>query len=77
MPYAPLTSDGDLEGITLRTGLRALESLEALLLASGQQRARRNAWTAVLEDRRRARGRDEAERVLRAASAPRAGTPAT
>ena len=36
---------------------RALRAVEALLLGSGQRTARRNAWTAVLEDRRRAQDR--------------------
>ncbi|MFV0136386.1 hypothetical protein ACLGIH_24795 [Streptomyces sp. HMX87] len=42
----------------------ALRAVEALLLSSGQRTARRNAWTSVLEDRRRAKDRVEAERVL-------------
>ncbi len=42
----------------------ALRTVEALLLRNGQQTARRNAWTAVLEDRRRARDRHEAAGVL-------------
>ncbi|MET9590100.1 hypothetical protein ABZY45_03925 [Streptomyces sp. NPDC006516] len=48
---------------TVATALRAVESL---LLSSGQRTARQNAWTAVLEDRRRAKDRVEAEHVLRA-----------
>ncbi|MEU8709064.1 hypothetical protein [Streptomyces sp. NPDC048565] len=48
---------------TVATALRAVESL---LLSSGQRTARRNAWTAVLEDRRRAQDRVEAEHVLKA-----------
>ena len=49
-----------------------LRAVEALLLRSGQQTARRNAWTAVLEDRRRAKDRREAQYVLEAVSQ---GTP--
>lgn len=48
---------------TFSTALRAVESL---LLSSGQRTARRNAWTSVLEDRRRAKDRVEAQRVLEA-----------
>ncbi|NLU70210.1 hypothetical protein [Streptomyces sp. HNM0574] len=51
----------------MRTTLRALESLERLLLHRGRDTARRNAWTAVLEDRRRARARTRAQHVLDAA----------
>ena len=42
----------------------ALRAVEAFLLRGGQQSARRNAWTAVLDDRRRARDRHEAQDVL-------------
>ncbi|GHH74508.1 hypothetical protein GCM10018793_15900 [Streptomyces sulfonofaciens] len=42
----------------------ALRALESLLMAPGQRTARRNAWNSVLEDRRRAKDRIEAERVL-------------
>ncbi|MFY1676609.1 MULTISPECIES: hypothetical protein [unclassified Streptomyces] len=50
----------------------ALRAVEALLLGGGQRTARRNAWTSVLEDRRRAKDRVEAESVLRqAVSTPR------
>lgn len=45
-----------------------LRTLEGLLLGRGQLTARRNAWTAVLEDRRRARARAEAAQVLEAAA---------
>ncbi|MFE4216093.1 hypothetical protein [Streptomyces sp. NPDC056844] len=48
---------------TVTTALRAVESL---LMSSGQRTARRNAWTAVLEDRRRAQDRVDAEHVLKA-----------
>ncbi|MEU4682993.1 SCO2195 family GlnR-regulated protein [Streptomyces xinghaiensis] len=46
----------------------ALRAVESVLLRRGQLTARRNAWTAVLEDRRRARARYEAEHVLEAAA---------
>ncbi|MFB7917587.1 MULTISPECIES: hypothetical protein [unclassified Streptomyces] len=46
----------------------ALRAVESLLLGGGQRTARRNAWTAVLEDRRRAKDRVEAEHVLEAAA---------
>ncbi len=42
----------------------ALRAVESLLLRGGQQTARRNAWSAVLEDRRRAQDRRDAEHVL-------------
>jgi hypothetical protein len=50
----------------------ALRAMEALLLHNGQRRARSNAWTAVLEDRRRARDRHEAAGVLDSLAAPAA-----
>ncbi|WP_181764587.1 hypothetical protein [Streptomyces albidus (ex Kaewkla and Franco 2022)] len=59
------------EGTALQTTLRALESFESLLLGRGQQTARRNAWTAVLEDRARAVARTETQRVLEAAATRR------
>jgi hypothetical protein len=46
----------------------ALRAVESLLLSGGQRTARRNAWNSVLEDRRRAKDRIEAERVLDAAA---------
>ncbi|MFJ3902128.1 hypothetical protein [Streptomyces sp. NPDC090025] len=46
----------------------ALKAVEALLLAGGQRTARRNAWTSVLDDRRRAKDRVEAQHVLEAVS---------
>ncbi|MFF5639040.1 hypothetical protein [Streptomyces sp. NPDC012825] len=46
----------------------ALRAVESLLLGSGQRTARRNAWNSVLEDRRRARDRVEAQRVMEVAS---------
>lgn len=53
----------------------ALRTLEGLLLDGGRHTARRNAWQAVVEDRRRARARAEAERLLTAmpAAVPPAG----
>ncbi|MER5885209.1 hypothetical protein ABT160_15380 [Streptomyces sp. NPDC001941] len=44
----------------------ALRAVESLLLSGGQRTARRNAWTAVLEDRRRAKDRVETQHVLEA-----------
>ncbi|MET8567116.1 hypothetical protein [Streptomyces sp. NPDC004783] len=41
----------------------ALRAVESLLMGSGQRTARRNAWTSVLEDRRRAEERIETERL--------------
>ncbi|QXE39427.1 hypothetical protein KQY30_26510 [Streptomyces sp. GMY02] len=46
----------------------ALRAVEYLLLSGGQRTARRNAWTAVLEDRRRAKDRVEAQHVMEAVS---------
>ncbi|GAB1330076.1 SCO2195 family GlnR-regulated protein [Streptomyces sp. NPDC093260] len=46
---------------TVKDALRAVESL---LMGGGQRTARRNAWNSVLEDRRRAKDRVEAQRVL-------------
>lgn len=42
----------------------ALRVVESLLMSGGQRTARRNAWTCVLEDRRRAQDRVETQRVL-------------
>jgi hypothetical protein len=50
----------------------ALRAVEAVLLRGGQRTARQNAWTAVLEDRRRAKDRREAQHVLEAVAT---GTP--
>ncbi|WP_405936440.1 hypothetical protein OG338_06740 [Streptomyces sp. NBC_00726] len=41
------------------TVTNTLRAVESLLLGSGQRTARRNAWTAVLADRRRAKDRAE------------------
>ncbi|MFF9480187.1 hypothetical protein [Streptomyces sp. NPDC014733] len=49
----------------------ALRAVEALLLGGGQRTARRNAWNSVLEDRRRASDRREAQDVLEAAATRR------
>lgn len=49
----------------------ALRAVEAVLMRGGQRTARRNAWTSVLEDRRRAKDRHEAEYVLEAAATQR------
>ncbi|NGN65048.1 hypothetical protein G5C51_14225 [Streptomyces sp. A7024] len=43
-----------------------LRRIERVLLGDGQRTARRNAWNAVLEDRRRAKDRRETEVVMRA-----------
>ncbi|MEV7086684.1 hypothetical protein AB0O07_12405 [Streptomyces sp. NPDC093085] len=51
-----------------RPALTALRAVETLFLSGGQRTARRNAWTAVLEDRRRAKDRVETEHVLEAVS---------
>ncbi|WP_440557285.1 SCO2195 family GlnR-regulated protein [Streptomyces sp. SCPE 10] len=42
----------------------ALRVVESLLMSGGQRTARRNAWNSVLEDRRRARDRVEAQAFL-------------
>jgi hypothetical protein len=49
----------------------ALRAVESLLMSSGQRTARRNAWTSVLEDRRRAKDRVETQRALEAVTAAR------
>ncbi|MFC7221153.1 hypothetical protein ACFQLX_23765 [Streptomyces polyrhachis] len=41
-----------------------LRTIERMLMRGGQSTARRNAWNAVLEDRRRARDRRETEQVM-------------
>jgi len=42
----------------------ALRVVESFLLRGAEQTARRNAWSAVLEDRKRAKDRREVEHVL-------------
>ncbi|WP_405731749.1 hypothetical protein OG607_34210 [Streptomyces sp. NBC_01537] len=42
----------------------ALRVVESFLLRGAEQTARRNAWSAVLEDRKRAKDRHEAQHVL-------------
>jgi hypothetical protein len=42
----------------------ALRAVEHLLVRRAEETARRNAWSAVLEDRRRARDRREAQHVM-------------
>ncbi|MGW0733242.1 SCO2195 family GlnR-regulated protein [Streptomyces sp. NPDC002851] len=49
----------------------ALRAVESVLLRGGQRTARRNAWSSVLEDRRRAKDRVETEQVLQAVSPAR------
>lgn len=46
----------------------ALRVVESVLMSGGQRTARRNAWNSVLEDRRRAKDRVEALRVLEQAA---------
>ncbi|WP_419994294.1 hypothetical protein [Streptomyces boninensis] len=46
--------------------MQTLRTIEQVLLRGGQRTARRNAWNAVLEDRRRAKDRRETEVVMRA-----------
>jgi hypothetical protein len=62
MPYASTSKlPGRAPRGTLGTALRAVE---ARLLARAERTARRNAWAAVVEDRQRARERQEARHVL-------------
>jgi hypothetical protein len=42
----------------------ALRVVESFLLRGAEQTARRNAWTAVVEDRKRAKDRREAQHVI-------------
>jgi hypothetical protein len=63
MQSAPVR-DTTIAAIPSFTG--ALRAVESLLLSGGQRTARRNAWTAVLEDRRRAKVRREVEHALEA-----------
>ncbi|MYV52249.1 hypothetical protein [Streptomyces sp. SID3212] len=65
----PTTStSASLPAVALPSVGTALRVVESLLLSGGQRTARRNAWTAVQEDRRRARDRVEAQHVLEAVS---------
>ncbi|MFJ6998070.1 hypothetical protein [Streptomyces sp. NPDC003090] len=66
LPASPGPARPPLTPLPSVTG--ALRVVEALLLGGGQRTARRNAWTSVLEDRRRARARVEAQHVLEAAA---------
>ncbi|GLV82924.1 hypothetical protein Slala03_26130 [Streptomyces lavendulae subsp. lavendulae] len=50
--------------IAIPSFTEAFRGIESLLMSG----ARRNAWTAVLEDRRRAKDRVETEHVLEAAA---------
>lgn len=59
---------GTLPSVALPSVSTALRVMESLLLSGGQRTARRNAWTAVQEDRRRAKDRVEALHVLEAVS---------
>ncbi|MER0445229.1 hypothetical protein ACFYM2_26920 [Streptomyces sp. NPDC006711] len=60
------TAQQTVRATTLPSVTGALRAMESLLIGSGQRTARRNAWTAVLEDRRRAKDRVEAQHVLEA-----------
>ncbi|TKA08583.1 SCO2195 family GlnR-regulated protein [Actinacidiphila oryziradicis] len=42
----------------------ALRVVESFLFRGAEQTARRNAWSAVLEDRKRAKDRREAQHVI-------------
>ncbi|PLW71747.1 hypothetical protein GQS52_20330 [Streptomyces sp. SCUT-3] len=53
----------------------ALRAVESFLMRGGQQTARRNAWAAVCEDRRRARDRHEAQSVLESLAGSRGSGP--
>jgi hypothetical protein len=53
----------------------ALRVVESFLLRGGHRTARRNAWAAVLEDRRRAQDRREAQHVLERLSRPHGTDP--
>ncbi|WP_431946360.1 SCO2195 family GlnR-regulated protein [Actinacidiphila sp. bgisy167] len=49
----------------------ALRAVEHLLFRRAEETARRNAWSAVLEDRKRAKDRREAQHVMDALVASR------
>ncbi|GGV61500.1 MULTISPECIES: hypothetical protein [Streptomyces] len=42
----------------------ALRAVESVLLRGGRRTARRNAWSCVVQDRRRARDRREAQQLM-------------
>ncbi|MCX5382853.1 hypothetical protein [Streptomyces sp. NBC_00083] len=65
------TAPQTVRATTLPSVTGALRAMESLLMGSGQRTARRNAWTAVLEDRRRAKDRVEAQHVLEAVATRR------
>ncbi|MEC4017193.1 SCO2195 family GlnR-regulated protein [Streptomyces sp. H27-D2] len=70
----PVRSSRPATPVVRPTVTGTLRALESLLLRGGQRTARRNAWTSVLEDRRRAQDRHEVQDVLEAVAtgAPRA-----
>ncbi|AKH82012.1 hypothetical protein AA958_07035 [Streptomyces sp. CNQ-509] len=53
-----------------------LRTIEGVLLRGEQRTARRNAWDAVLEDRRRASARRESESAVSQADPSAGGTSA-
>ena len=65
------TAPQTVRATTLPSVTGALRAMESLIMGSGQRTARRNAWTAVLEDRRRAKDRVEAQHVLEAVATRR------
>ncbi|MEU8783240.1 hypothetical protein [Streptomyces sp. NPDC048637] len=71
MQAAPLRATPAAPALPLPSVTGALRAVEAVLMRGGQRTARRNAWTSVLEDRRRAKDRHEAEYVLEAAATRR------
>ncbi|WP_406264155.1 hypothetical protein OH779_13660 [Actinacidiphila glaucinigra] len=50
----------------------ALRAVEYLLFRGAEETARRNAWSAVLEDRKRAKDRRDAQHVMDALVSSRA-----
>ncbi|MFF4605386.1 hypothetical protein ACFY12_21960 [Streptomyces sp. NPDC001339] len=68
MPAAPLRATPAFPIPSIPSVTGALRAVEAVLMRNGQRTARRNAWTSVLEDRRRAKDRYEAQYVLEAAA---------
>lgn len=55
----------------------ALRAVESFLFRGAEATARRNAWSAVVEDRKRARDRREAQHVMDALVSARSGRPDT